>query len=758
MTPDTDILAPPSDAEVSPGPEPAATGANASETPPPFKPSSGVAAGQPPRPKRRRGWLIVLGIVAVLAFLMVFFIGSVELLHFTEAASFCDACHIMDPETTVWRNSPHARTECGTCHVGPGALPAIQAKLANVRYLWVYPLGGYEKPIPSPIHSLRPVEVVCEQCHWPQKFYENRLVTKSSYAQDEANSLTQTEFALKTGGGEQAAGQGRGIHWHIDNPVYYIATDEKRQEIPWVQAEYNGVTTTYKDVNSQLTDADLANMEKRKMDCVDCHNRATHIFRRPSEALDESMSRGLIAADLPDIKEQGVAVLEKTYATEAEAATAIAAVEDFYRTQHPDVYAAREEDVKRAVTELQTIFDNTQFPATGADWETHKNNIGHKDFPGCFRCHDGKHLSADNQAIRLECNLCHTIPLVALPGQPVPPIALAPSVPEPESHHSTTWLSEHRYRFDASCANCHTVDNPGGSDNSSFCSNSACHGTDWQYAGLDAPKVKELAAPPSVPSGVAKAIPHPISPKTDCQICHIPEGVRPAPENHASFTDDMCTSCHGATLEEQPIVITPTPVATTGPEGAATPVPSGPPAIPHEVAGREQCLMCHDPVGNVRPAPQDHAGRTVDTCQMCHKLAGTVSEATPQPAATVEAGGGIAAAPPIPHDLAGRDDCLVCHNPAGGLRPAPADHAGRTKDVCQTCHKPAGTSSEAMSQPSATAEEGGAIAGAPRIPHDLAGRDDCLVCHNPAGGLRPAPADHSGRTKDVCQTCHQPED
>jgi hypothetical protein len=443
------------------------------------------------------------------------------------------------------------------------------------------------------------------------------------------------------------------------------------------------------------------------MDCVDCHNRATHIFRKPSDAIDDAMSRGLIAADLPNIKEQGVAVLEKKYATVEEGTTAIAAVEDYYRTQNPDLYAAREQDIKKAVAELQTIFSNTQFPATGADWETHKNNIGHKDFPGCFRCHDGKHLSSDNQAIRLECNLCHSIPQVALPGQPLPPIQAVPTVSEPESHRSTTWLSEHRYNFDASCANCHTVDNPGGSDNSSFCSNSACHATDWQFAGLDAPKVKELAAPPSVPSGGPKIIPHPIGPKTDCKICHGPEGVKPAPENHASFTPDMCTSCHSATVEETPVVITPTPESTTvpgTPEATPTPVPSGLPAIPHEVAGREQCLMCHDPLGNVRPAPLNHQGRTEDTCQMCHKPAGAAAEATPEPAAGDEESGESVGAPPIPHDLAGRDDCLVCHNPAGGLKPAPADHAGRTSDVCQTCHKPATGASGAEPQPTVTSE------------------------------------------------------
>jgi predicted CXXCH cytochrome family protein len=625
----------------------------------------------------------VLGIVAVMAFLLVFFVAAFEALHFTESAKFCDACHVMDPETTVWRNSPHARTECGTCHVGPGAIPAIQAKLANVRYLWKYPTGAYETPIPSPIHSLRPVEVVCEQCHWPQKFYDNRLMVKSSYAPDEVNSLTQTSLAMKIGGGAEEAGQGRGIHWHIENPVYYVATDEKRQEIPWVQAEYNGEVTTYRDVNSQLTDADLARMEKRKMDCVDCHNRATHVFRRPNDALDDAMARGLIPADLPYIKEQGVAVLEKSYEAEAEAAAAIAGVEEFYRTEYPDLYATREEDVKRAVAELQNIFNLTQFPATGADWQTHKDNIGHKDFPGCFRCHDGKHLSADNQAIRLECNICHSIPDVALPGQTLPPIALAPSVPEPESHRSTTWLSEHRYQFDASCANCHTVDNPGGNDNSSFCSNSACHGADWQFAGLNAPQIKELAAPPSVPAGAARAIPHPIGPKTDCTICHGPGAVKPSPESHASFTTDMCTSCHTATMEEQPVVVTPTPAAAAGPEGEATPAPSGPAAIPHEIAGREQCLMCHDPGGNVRPAPQDHAGRSNDSCQMCHPSA-AAGMGEPAPAAPATEGEG---APSIPHAVAGRDDCLICHNPVGGLKPAPADHAGRSNDVCQGCHK-----------------------------------------------------------------------
>ncbi len=658
-----------------------------------------VAAGTP-SPGRRRGWPIVLGMLGGMAFLLVFFIVSVTLLDFTESERFCTSCHVMYPEKIAYHNSPHARAECGTCHVGPGAVPAIQAKLANLRYLWIYPLGRYEKPIKSPIHSLRPVEVVCEQCHWPEKFYQSRLVTLSNYSPDEGNSPTRTELVLKTGGGTQESGLGRGIHWHIENPVYYIATDEKRQQIPWVQAEYNGVITTYVDVNSRLTAADLARYETRVMDCVDCHNRASHNFRRPSDLLDEALATRQIPADLPYIKQQGVAVLERRYATEADAAEAIAGVTDFYRTEHPQIYAARETDVKLAVAALQQIFDRTQFPFMGVDWQTHTNNIGHKDFPGCFRCHDGKHLSPDNQAIRLECNICHSIPQVALPGQPVPPIYTAPAHPEPESHRSTTWLSEHRYKFDLSCAQCHTVDNPGGSDNSSFCSNSACHATDWQYAGLNAPRIKELAAPPSKPKGLPNPIPHPIGAATDCKVCHGPESVRPAPENHASFTPDMCTGCHQPTVQETPVVVTPTPApevtpgASPSPEATPTPMqPAGRPrAIPHEVTGREQCLLCHDPAGNIKPAPPDHAGRTEDTCQMCHKPATGGTGGEPRPTVTAESSATgedkTEKYRSIPHELAGREDCLLCHNPAGGVKPAPPDHAGRTNEACQMCHKP----------------------------------------------------------------------
>ena len=650
---------------------------------------------------RRRRWPIVLGAFGALVFLFIFFLGSLKVVQFTESTPFCSTCHVMKPEVTVYHNSPHARTECGICHVGSGAWPVVQAKLQNIRYLWVYPLNLYERPIKTPITSLRPVEYVCEQCHWPQKFYEDRLLTLNHYAQDEKNSLTRTALVMKTGGGTQIEGRGRGIHWHIENPVWYIATDEKRQNIPWVQAEFNGQVTEYLATDSTLTPEEIAKAEKRKMDCVDCHNRATHVFRSPAEALDDALARGVIPADLPALKQQGMAVLNKTYATEAEAAQAVAAVEDFYRTTYPDVYAKREADVKTAVAGLQTLFDTTQFPFMKVGWQTHPNNIGHKDFPGCFRCHDGQHLSKDNQAIRLECNICHSVPEVADPGKPLPAIQISAAAAEPETHKSTTWLAQHRYKFDVTCEACHTVDNPGGADNASFCSNSACHATQWKFARLNAPKIRELSAPPKAPSsGVPNPIPHPVTNRTDCTICHGVGKVRPYPDNHTSFKPEMCAGCHKPTLQETVPTAAPTaspaapgqkpaPAVTPAPTAVAPAPAGGAPAIPHDLAGRDNCLTCHNPDGGLKPAQKSHVGRTTDTCQLCHKpqpagSGGAGATATPAPAAPAGAGG----PPAIPHDLAGRDNCLLCHNPEGGVKPAPKDHVGRAVESCQMCHKP----------------------------------------------------------------------
>jgi mono/diheme cytochrome c family protein len=734
----------------------------------------------------RSAWFIAMVIVA---FLFLFFLGSVELLHYTESTAFCTSCHTMDPEHAAYEISPHQNVDCGTCHIGPGAIPAVQAKLASVRYLWTYPLNLYPRPIPSPVKSLRPVEVVCEQCHWPQKFYTDRLLKVDRFAQDEANSRSSTYLLLKTGGGSTREGLGKGIHWHIENTVRYRAADQQLQDIPWVQVEIDGQTIEYVASDTNLSSDQINALPVHEMDCVDCHNRATHVFLPPDEAIDQAMSRGQLDASLPYLKREGTKLLTPFYETQAAAAEKITSeLTSFYSTSYPDVSQAAVEDAAKTLT---TLYDQIKFPDMKTDWQAHPNNIGHKDYPGCFRCHDGQHFSADKESIRLECNICHNIPQVAAEGSPPPLIPAAPTVPEPWSHRDTNWLALHRNQFDQTCSVCHDTSNAGGADDSSFCANSACHGTKWQFAGLDAPGILEISSPTQDIADQAAPMPHPVKGQEDCLLCHGPKGIHPFPADHVGRSNDICTGCHLAPPE--PTVEAAAVAAAT--ETSQTATVGGPPAIPHTLEGHQDCVACHG-LDGIKPFPADHAGRTSDTCQACHKpAAASQGEATPtpEPLATAEPTATLqgevtstreaqateeAAAegpPTIPHTLEGRADCLACHG-LDGIKPFPADHAGRTSDTCQACHKPAPVSqgeATPTSRPQATAEptatlQGGetstpalqateeaASEGPPTIPHTLEGRADCLVCHG-LDGIQPFPADHAGRTSDTCQACHKP--
>lgn len=633
---------------------------------------------------RRRVWLVSLGIVA---FLFVFFLGSVELLHYTESTPFCTSCHSMDPEKTVYQISPHQNVGCGTCHIGPGALPAVESKIAAVRYLYKYPLDLYEKPIPSPITSLRPVDVVCEQCHWPQKFYSDRLVEIKSYAEDEANTLSRTYLLMKTGGGLEREGLGKGIHWHIEAEVRYRAADRRLQDIPWVQVEQGGQTAEYIASDTQLTPAEIEALPVRRMDCLDCHNRATHVFRTPADALDHAAAAGTLDMTLPYLKREGVKLLEPFYGSQVEAAQAIVQnLTAFYADQYPD---AESEPVAAAAQELAAIYGQIKFPEMRTDWQAHPNNIGHTDYPGCFRCHDGQHFDAQQQSIRLECNICHNIPQQVKEGQPAPLIAPAKALPEPDTHLDSNWMALHRTQFDATCSACHDTSNAGGSDNTSFCSNSVCHGVTWKFAGLDAPGILKLESPTQKIAERAAKVPHPVAGQGNCQACHGAGGVRPYPADHAGRSNDICLGCHEA-LPAPTATPTPPPAPTVAPSlspttTAATSDTATPRAgmvgvtgIPHSLEGRSDCLLCHG-AGSAKPYPPDHAGRANETCTVCHQP--VVAQPEPTPPST-----GVAAS--IPHPLDGRGDCLLCHG-SEGLKPYPADHEGRVNATCTACHQQA---------------------------------------------------------------------
>jgi hypothetical protein len=277
--------------------------------------------------------------------------------------------------------------------------------------------------------------------------------------------------------------------------VEYYTTDPLSQNIPYIRV-YNddGTTTEYVDVTANFDPSTIKESDLKVMDCITCHNRVTHDFRPPADSVDNAMAVGLISPSIPEIRKKGVEVLSVSYTSQAEAMSGIAGLENYYTQYYADFNNKNAGLISSAINELQTIYNQTVFVDQKVDWITHPNNLGHINSPGCFRCHDGKHLDSQQKAIRLECNLCHSIPVVSTSQDFVTSIEISQG-PEPGSHLNPNWISLHDSAFNDTCVNCHTTGDPGGISNTSFCSNSACHGTNYSYAGFDAPALRAILLP-----------------------------------------------------------------------------------------------------------------------------------------------------------------------------------------------------------------------------------------------------------------------
>jgi nitrate/TMAO reductase-like tetraheme cytochrome c subunit len=608
-------------------------------------------------------WAVVLIILAGLTLTAV--TVSATTWEYTNSPEFCGtACHTMPPEYTAYQVSPHARVDCVDCHLGQDSfLLTVPRKAREFNHVINALTKAYDPPIY--VKNLRPARDTCEQCHNPDKFSSDTFVEIKRYADDKENTEMSNFLILKTGGGTQREGLGRGIYWHIENEVWFYSDDPLKQTIPYIrEVTQEGEVIEYFDVEAGLPPDFGQQVEDQlhRMDCIDCHTRISHRFRSPSDAMDDALARGRIDTSIPEIKKQGVEVLGQNYLSTEEGLGAIEEVlTTYYKVHYPDFYAQNQEKVAEAVDEIRVLFNQTVFPNLNVGWQTHPDNVGHREFPGCFRCHDGKHTSSESKTIRLECNVCHSIPEIVEAGKSAPVLTIEPTN-EPESHHDSNWLARHRYAFDQSCTECHDVSNPGGTDNSSFCSNSGCHATEWKFVGLDAPAIRALVAPPQLSgNGEPQPVPHPIGPRTDCTICHATDGVIPFPDNHASYEQRLCILCHEPTLAE-------------GDEAVeAIDVPS----IPHLVENQQdRCLDCHSLDGIV-PYPDYHAEWTTDTCLSCHQMAEAQAEVS---------GEDKPKRPLIPHTLEGRADCLFCHS-LDSIKPFPANHEGRDVEDCQKCHK-----------------------------------------------------------------------
>jgi len=345
--------------------------------------------------------------------LLIIGTASYRGVEYLDSTNFCGTtCHVMLPENTAYHVSPHAHVACVDCHIGPGLPWFVRAKVTGLRQVVMVTFHTFPRPIPSPVKDLRPASQTCEQCHWPGRFAGDKLLVRTSYTDDEKNT-PQTDVVMLNVGGSNGQGVS-GIHGHhlADAArIRYVSTDPQRQTIPAVYyTDDKGKTTEFLSSDATPTKEQLDRGEHRVMDCLDCHNRPAHASEMPENAVDKQMSIGRISPDLPYIRKKAVEVLKVNYTTRDVAEQSITSeITKFYQSNYPDIAGARGAAVKQAAQEVANIYLRNIFPNMRVTWGTHPNNLGHVDSPGCFRCHDGSHTSADGQTITNDCSACHQI-------------------------------------------------------------------------------------------------------------------------------------------------------------------------------------------------------------------------------------------------------------------------------------------------------------------------------------------------------------
>jgi hypothetical protein len=608
----------------------------------------------PRNPATRR--TLLTGFAFILGFIVLGVIG-IQTWEYSNSVAFCsNTCHDVHPEEpAAFQDSFHARVKCTECHMGRvSTLYSIVLKVSHFRHLPEVLSDRYDRPLRS--ETMRPANESCERCHWPPAFHGDTVREIRHFLPDENNTEKRTYLILKTGGGERDRGLGYGIHWHIQNRVEYIATDEQKQEIRWVRSTLpDGRTVEYNDVTNPMSAAEFAEAEVKVMDCVDCHNRVGHPFPYPERATDDALADGRLSRDLPFARKEMADLLSASYPDQEAALEAVDTVRARYEATYPEVAANQAAEIERAAETAQELFKRLVFEEPGVTWQSFPDNGRHKEFAGCFRCHDGKHLSPEGESIRLHCNICHSIP-VTVGEEDRPPQMPLVSVQEPVSHLAANFMADHRFQADDSCVTCHG-ELAFGSDDSSFCANSACHGQAWPAVELDA------------------AFPHPISlegkhaevwchdchagvkkPVYECANCH-----QPPAQPH--FGED-CEDCHTLAGFE---------LATL--DNFQHPVPlEGEHAVldcmachAADLGPTFECAACHRP-------PENHPEAACDTCH--------TPEGWGASAASI-----VARSPQIPHALVGLDQCLLCHDPAGRAVPAPTDHKAFTSEQCTLCHQ-----------------------------------------------------------------------
>ncbi len=651
--------------------------------------------------------MLLVGVPLFLGFLILG-VAGIQVWEYTNSVPFCtNACHDVHPEEPVaYQDSYHAQVKCTECHMGRvSTLRAMVLKSSHVRHLPAMIFDDYHRPLESA--TMRPANESCERCHSSSAFHDSMAREIIRFLPDQENTQKRTYLLLNTSTGQEESGGSSGSHWHVDNPLLYISADDHKQEILWVQTTGpDGETVEYDDLLNPLTPEQIAGAEKRVMDCVDCHNRIGHPFPSPETAIDQALADGRLSPDLPFAKKEMIALLTASYTSQAEALAAVASFPARYQATYPGEAGAYLAEIEQATRLAQELLPQLVFEEPGVTWQSFPDNNGHKNSPGCFRCHDGKHVTDEGESIRLQCNLCHSIPQTVDAGDEPPGVPFV-ALQQPASHLESNFIRDHRLLANDACVECHG-ELSFGRDDSSFCANSACHDQAWPLVDLDSASIHPIRLEGkhaevtchSCHEGVqdleyecANCHEPPEQPHygTECQDCHTPGGFDLASSSDFDHPIALegkhqplgCASCHDGNKRLDP-----------------------------------QCATCHSP-------PEDH---TAGACSTCHTPDGWAESAL----------FAVSGGPSIPHAASAGLDCLACHDPAGQNWPAPSDHAAHRSEQCSVCH---------------TAGEALLVAFDPgRVAHELAGQHkqaECRTCH--VDGV------FQGTTQD-CVACHQDRD
>jgi nitrate/TMAO reductase-like tetraheme cytochrome c subunit len=433
---------------------------------------------RPRLPRSRTGIFAVLIVLGALGFVAVW--TSVTVIQWTETASFCGRCHQMGPELAAYQAGPHQAVTCGECHVEPGVAGWIKAKLNGTKQLIQVITGLYPKPVPPPDHSdLPPVSDTCLRCHPLDRLATVNLVTRTTFTEDQANTRQFVGLMIRPSSGD-VADVSQSVHWHVLTNVQYLSPTADDAKIDYVTfTRSDGTVAEYiaQDKIGVAEDVgpDIAKLKatetNRTVDCITCHNRVGHPIPNPGVSLDAELSSGQIDPTLPYVKREAMQILWSGYPDLAAADAAADALAGFYALNYPAVAAAKPAAIAQAVAQVKVLYRLTATPDMKVTAASYPDFLGHLDFPGCFRCHDGGHFLVKDGAVTKEvipstCDTCHTFPQIGTA------IASLPLGQPPSTHVDPLWVFDHRSVATSvdpggqSCGTCHARD---------YCVN--CHST-----------------------------------------------------------------------------------------------------------------------------------------------------------------------------------------------------------------------------------------------------------------------------------------